>query len=62
MSALPPKADIAERNRHVRLVPKADIKSATVFGREQVQQSGVLGPRQFVCNDAPTNTNRLGSL
>jgi hypothetical protein len=28
MSALPPKADIAERNRHVRFVPKADSCSA----------------------------------
>jgi hypothetical protein len=26
MSALPPKADIAERDRHVCFVPKADIK------------------------------------
>jgi hypothetical protein len=26
MSALPPKADIAERHRHVRFVPKADIR------------------------------------
>jgi hypothetical protein len=25
MSALPPKADIAERDWHVRFVPKADI-------------------------------------
>jgi hypothetical protein len=25
MSALPPKADIDERDRHVRFVPKADI-------------------------------------
>jgi hypothetical protein len=25
MSALPPKADIAERDRDVRFVPKADI-------------------------------------
>ena len=25
MSALPPKADIAERGDHVRFVPKADI-------------------------------------
>jgi hypothetical protein len=25
MSALPPKADIAERDRNVRFVPKADI-------------------------------------
>ena len=28
MSALPPKADIAEGDRHVRFVPKADICSA----------------------------------
>ena len=27
MSALPPKADIAEHDRHVRFVPKADIRS-----------------------------------
>src|SRR5262245_57024219 len=26
MSALPPKADIAESDRHVRFVPKADIR------------------------------------
>jgi hypothetical protein len=26
MSALPPKADIAERDHHVRFVPKADIR------------------------------------
>ena len=25
MSAVPPKADIVERDRHVRFVPKADI-------------------------------------
>jgi hypothetical protein len=25
MSALPPKADIVERDRHVSFVPKADI-------------------------------------
>jgi hypothetical protein len=28
MSALPPKADIAERDHHVRFVPKADICTA----------------------------------
>src|SRR5262245_25360883 len=27
-TALPPKADIAERNHHVRFVPKGDIRSA----------------------------------
>jgi len=36
MSALPPKADIAEGDRHVRFVPKADISSVsrmTALGR-----------------------------
>jgi hypothetical protein len=28
MSPLPPKADVAERNRHVRFVPKADSCTA----------------------------------
>ena len=31
MSALPPKADIAECDRHVRFVPKADICSAAIL-------------------------------
>jgi hypothetical protein len=30
MSALPPKADIAERDWDVRFVPKADIDSQTI--------------------------------
>jgi len=30
MSALPPKADITERDRYVRFVPKADISGATI--------------------------------
>src|SRR5262249_54464601 len=31
MSALPPKADITERNRHVRFVPIADIRPSRIF-------------------------------
>jgi hypothetical protein len=31
MSALPPKADIAERDRHVRFVPILLQKSVAVF-------------------------------
>ena len=34
MSALPPKADIAERDRHVRFVPKADIQSISGWASE----------------------------
>jgi len=30
MSALPPKADIAERDRHVRFVPKAESCTAAI--------------------------------
>jgi len=30
MSAIPPKADIAERRCHVRFVPKADIFAAAI--------------------------------
>jgi hypothetical protein len=33
MSALPPKADIAERFRHVRFVPIADIQSRRAYIR-----------------------------
>jgi len=32
MSALPPKADIAESDRHVRFVPKADITRCSKKG------------------------------
>jgi hypothetical protein len=32
MSALPPKADIAECDWDVRFVPKADIREVVVFG------------------------------
>jgi hypothetical protein len=36
MSALPPKADIAERDRNVRFVPKADVMQCS-------NQSHLLG-------------------
>jgi hypothetical protein len=32
MSALPPKADIVEHDRHVRFVPKADIATDRHYG------------------------------
>jgi hypothetical protein len=41
ISALPPKADIAEHGRHVRLVPKADVaKLADLLGSRN-QISGI---------------------
>jgi len=42
MSALPPKADIAEREWYVRFVPKADIGSS----RLKILPSPLLGTRR----------------
>ena len=39
MSALPPKADIAERRPHVRFVPKADIVAYHLVGSSQSGRS-----------------------
>jgi hypothetical protein len=52
MSALPPKADIAERRRHVRFVPKADIQTAL---------SVVVGPVGFIAARRPILTEQLCS-
>jgi len=41
MSALPPKADIAERDWRVRFVPKADICSAAI--NASLRQSAIQG-------------------
>jgi hypothetical protein len=38
MSALPPKADIVERDRHVRFVPKAEV--AVIRSVELIVQPG----------------------
>ena len=42
MSALPPKADIGEDDRHVRFVPKADI-AALIGGQQKcnVEEQGL---------------------
>jgi hypothetical protein len=42
MSALPPKADIAERRRHVRIVPKADINHFS-------ERRGMSGQARATC-------------
>jgi hypothetical protein len=48
MSALPPKADIVERNRHVRFVPKADkvrrSKSTAIRTRHRPEISAAIKP------------------
>jgi hypothetical protein len=38
MSALPPKADMVQHDRHVRFVPKADIR-ATASAKVAVAQN-----------------------
>ena len=42
MSAIPPKADIRRRDRHVRFVPKADISSSirSLCQRRSIGQVG----------------------
>jgi hypothetical protein len=44
MSALPPKADMPERHRHVRFVPKADKAQARIAGTVSP-----LNANEFVC-------------
>ena len=41
MSPLPPKADITESNRHVRLVPKADILCRSKARRYSITSSAI---------------------
>jgi hypothetical protein len=43
MSALPPKADIAERDQDVRFVPIADIARATPFGIKEPPTAASIG-------------------
>jgi hypothetical protein len=49
MSALPPKADIAERECHVRFVPKADMvrcsKNAPIRSRRRPEPEKRVAPR-----------------
>ena len=47
MSALPPKADIAERDRHVRFVPIADSCSAKNLLFDHLVGAGEQGRRNF---------------
>jgi hypothetical protein len=52
MSAIPPKADIAERVSHVRFVPKADVSTRSkelldYFVSEQLQRVGYLNAKRF---------------
>ena len=51
MSALPPKADIAERECHVRFVPKADIIHT-------LQQNALINPTCIRSVGALSRTTR----
>ena len=54
MSALPPKADIAERNRHVRFVPKADIVRCGERRRYSITSSALADVTSGDENNAAT--------
>jgi len=45
-SAIPPKADIAERDRHVRFVPKADIDAADKEDERRFVGAPAVGRRE----------------
>jgi len=52
MSALPPKADIAERDWNVRFVPKADIQAPSSDVRFTPKSGPGTGP--VISVEAPT--------
>jgi hypothetical protein len=45
LSALPPKADMRQRDQHVRFVPKADTRSAAILMRARTALGIPLGGR-----------------
>ena len=60
MSALPPKADIAERHRHVRFVPKADIERVLRAGHRCFRCPIALnnGPEHFPNSGSQSHRQR----
>src|SRR6516165_3483343 len=66
MSALPPKTDIDERDRHVRYVPKADLctaaKAAYSITSSACTRSdgGNLRPSAFAVLRLTTSSNLVG--
>jgi len=50
MSALPPKADIHQLERHVRIVPKADSQqSFSIASSTRASRIGGYKPERFGC-------------
>jgi hypothetical protein len=68
MSALPPKADIAERDQDVRFVPKGDILRCGREPRYSITSSalarsdaGTVRPRAFAVFALMTSSNLVGA-
>ena len=61
MSALPPKADIAEHRRDVRFVSKADLCTAakSVYSITRPRPAGRRSGRNQIVICVPTSTTRL---
>jgi hypothetical protein len=62
MSALPPKADIAERDRHVRFVPIADIRHKLVSTADDLGICGITLGRQFHTQALPRASRNASCL
>ena len=60
MSALPPKADIAERDWHDRFVPKADIVLLDLLVGRATNAGGTDRPSALAVLRLITNSNLVG--
>ena len=60
MSALPPKADIRCSARHVRLVPQADIRTASFDQLSGNGEPGIVRPSVFAVVRLMTRSNFVG--
>jgi len=63
MSALPPKADIRQREWHVRYVPVADIAHVNAITPHTARSPNLNELLQLCCRvDAAENVNRLREI
>jgi hypothetical protein len=60
MSALPPKADIAEHHRHVCFVPKADVTYSITSSANEIRPGGIVSPRALAVLRLITNSKFVG--
>ena len=63
MSALPPKADIGERDHHVRFVPEADIRLPYSMTSAAAASSvvGMVNPSALAALRLMVSSNLVGS-